>query len=253
MNKKIIFSVSLIFALSAFFSLPAKAEDNSLISIPLTPDTAVSSPSAEMIPQSINAEKKISNLVTRAYNLISSRTSSLAVLGDKINKSNLTGEQKMSLFGKINTQTSKLNELYNKIKINKNVKDTRALVKTIYTDFRIYAVFIPKIHTLMALHTLTNHLARFTTLLVQVQLKIDALKEKGINVDARQKLLDQAKKIVPEIQAKINSTIKTVDDIKPADYPASKNTFAASRTSIKTLRSMFFNIRKLLTDTKLAK
>jgi len=253
MNKKFIGFVVFLLVFGAFLSSAALAEENTFVAIPLTPDTTVSAPPVEMIPASINSERKLQNLITRANNLINLRVASLNALRTKVENSKLTGEQKSGLFGEINTQTNKLNELYNKIKISKDIKAARAMVKTIYTDFRIYAVFIPKVNSLMALHTLSNHLARFTTLLVEVQVKVDALKAKGVNVDARQEWLDKAKAIVPQIQTKINDTVKTLNALKPADYPGSKNTFASVRASTKELRSMFFNIRKLLTSTKLAK
>ena len=206
--------------------------------VPETPSVSVTAPVSEAPEKVINTTKRLSYLIARGQNLINTRLNSLNSLKAKIVASKLTAEQKESLNAKIDDRIAKLTDLAAQIKVGTDIEAVRAQVKSIFTDYRIYAVFLPQISSDRNLYTLINYADKLLTdTVVKIQARIDAAKAKGKDVAAKQAALDNAKTKLPELKIKAQELIAKADALTPVDYPTnSKTVLAAVRTGIKEIR-----------------
>jgi hypothetical protein len=252
--KKISSSLSIgIFALSLLFSTSVQAADDTVGNSAITPPIVnLPATTAENTPISLNKENRLSKLIAVGTMRINERVASLNKLKSKIQSNKvLTADQKSSLAALIDQNISSLNNLLVKIKADTDIKVARADVQSIYTSFRIYAVFIPQINTLIALDSQANHIVRLTDRFVQVQARIDAAKAKGKDVTARQSALDTAKATLEQIKTKLAVLMPKAQGLKPADYPTtSKTTLAELRTGIKDIQKLFHSINASLKIAK---
>jgi hypothetical protein len=240
--------LALAVAVGSFYAVSAKAADDAVIAPPVVVSPSVV---AENIPSDLKVEKRLDKIKTRGAKLVADRVASLNKLKSKIASSKLTDTQKNDLTTIIDTNISGLNSLADQIKAGTDASSTRALVQKIFTDFRIYAVVVPKIHALIALDRETNHVANVNERFARVQARIDAAKAKGKDVSARQTALDAAKTKLAEAENQINALIAKANSLKPADYPSiSKTVINDIRAGIKAVNTIFKQINQ---DLKTAK
>lgn len=242
-----------ILALSLFFATSVQAADdnvgNSVIAPPVVNLPATT---AENAPASLNKENRLSKLISVGTMRINERLASLNKIKAKIQANKvLTADQKSSLVVLIDQNISGLNNLLVKIKADTDTKVAKADVQSIYTGFRIYAVFIPQINTLIALDSQTNHVDKLAARFIKVQARIDAAKAKGKDIVARQTALDAAKATLEQIKTKLAVLMPKAQGLKPADYPtASKTTLAELRVGIKGVQNLFHSINANLKIAK---
>ena len=202
--------------------------------------------------KAINAEKKASKLQTLGANRINLRLASLDSLATKVKNSKLTTDEQTPILSQISTTQTALNTLKSQIASNTDVASLKTQVTSIYTDYRIYAIFLPQINAIIALDTQTNHIAKLNDKFTQSQTRIDAAKAKGTDVTTRQNALDDAKSIVSAVETSIANLTTQAQNLKPADYSTS-----TSKTVIKAitagLKDNTLKFQKVVKDLKIAK
>ncbi|MCX6713722.1 MAG: hypothetical protein NTV48_01300 [Candidatus Vogelbacteria bacterium] len=241
--KKIILSLLVV----SLFSVGqiALAEDAS--GVPGMPEVVVPQVVNEVVPASLDKEVRLDKIKNLGAKLIADRVNELNKLESKIlkEKKNNTVSSSSPLVTDIEAQKTGLIALGVSIKAGTVASSTKALVKTIYTDYRIFAVFIPKIHYLRAIETLKNHIANLTERFVKVQTNIDAAKVKGQDVTVRQANLDKAKITLAEVGTSLATLQIKAEGLKPADYPtASKTVLAELKAGIKDAQVKIKTVRQ---------
>lgn len=233
--KKISFSVSAAIAVCTL--LPAMvfaAEDSSPVVIPTEPVAPIIAPIAEPTIN-LGSEQRTARLTAIGLQLINARVFSLTALRNKIQlNKNLTTEQKATLVADIDGNVTKLNALAAEIKNwSGDAAGLKAKVQSIYTDYRVFAVLIPKIGLQTTLFVQSNHAAKLDEAFAKVQDKITAAGAKGIDITKWQAALDAAKAKKIDITTKITTITGLVNGLKPADYPdTSKQIMADGRKAV---------------------
>lgn len=226
----------------------AFAEGQSALEQPAAPSVSVSVPvTSEVVPNALKNEKQLKKLKNQGARMISERINSLNRLSKLVKKSKLTEAQKNSLLISINDQVASLTDLGVKIKADTAIETARNDVKSIYENYRIYSIFIPKIKLTISLYNQQNHIEKLNGYFSKVQEKINQAKAKGKDTAARQKSLDDSKAMIPTISAKINQTLAAVTALKPGDYPTtSKKVINDANKSLREIHSLFVRLGKTL-------
>jgi hypothetical protein len=208
---------------------------------------------SENEPSSIDKSNNLKNLIKTGDRLINQRVNSLNSLKKKIDgNSKLTASQKASLDTEIASQITALQTLKSKIDADTDLITAKADVKSIYTDFRIYAVELPKLKMTLTADLEQNYLDMLnTTTFPNVQTAINNARAAGQNVTARQTALDNAKTIAATVQPQITSVLSSLSTLKPSDYPTtSKSVLTSVQTTLKQIHTEF---KKIFTNLSKAR
>ena len=195
--------------------------------------------------------KTLPKIQARGSQLIKERVNSLNQNADAVAKSKLTADQKQAFAIYFTGKIADLNTLGTKIASSTDATSTKALISSIFTDYRIYAVAIPQIRLQKRIYEVQNHIAKLSDTFTKVQTNIDAAKAKGKDVAVWQKMLDDAKTLVATDSTKLTALMTLANNMKPADYPTtSKTTITTVNAGIKSvvndLNSIGKKVRKPL-------
>lgn len=180
--------------------------------------------------------------------LIKERLNSLASNRQVISSSKLTDEQKLSLTLLIDNNVTALTALRTSIASSTDASSTKALVNSVYTNFRVYGILIPQIRLEKRVYDLENHgLKIASTTFPKIQTNIDENKAKGRDVTAWQKNLDDAKALVAKDLLAVAALSGRVAALKPADYgTTTKASIESINKELKAIEKDFNSINKLV-------
>lgn len=221
---------------------------NTTNDIPTPPVITVAAPQTEIAPV-VDTTKSISKVIAKGTTLITQRTTALGKLKTKITGAKqLTDDQKTALTTMIDKNVTDLMTLSTTLAGETDIAKAKADVKSIYSTFRIYAVFIPKVSHLIGLYIQQAHAnTLLNTTFPKLQTKLDAWKARGIDTTTFQSSLDTAKTTLITIQGQITNLMTKVTAVQPSDYPAtSKTTFSDVKTGMKSITTQLTTLRKTL-------
>lgn len=200
------------------------------------------------VSASTTVSARMQKIVQNDTKLINDRLFALAALKTEINaNTNLSDSQKSSLKAMIETNISGLNNLLAKIQSDTDEATLKADSDKIYTDFRIYAVFIPKVKLLVNVYTQANHSAQVSDLLVRVQAKINSFSAAGADMSKNQIALDAAKSTLTQVDTKASTFTDKASSLKPSDYPTTSATVIAQvKAGIREIRNFFVQVNTSL-------
>jgi hypothetical protein len=180
----------------------------------------------------------------RGLRLIDERVKALASNSDAINRNkNLTAEQKTALVGQLNNSSAALMTLRTSIASSTDATSTRALIDSVYKDYRIYGIVIPKVRLEARVYQLKAHTVKLSDTFLKIQSKIDEHKAKGHDVTAWQKNLDDAKTKVAGHMFSLDEILKKTATLTPANYGTStRATIQEVNTQIQTIQKDFRTI-----------
>jgi hypothetical protein len=255
MKKPFISLLGLIFVMSLVWVIALPAPGDAAITVSTTfnaseaipPTTSYQSIVSERSVAYIDSAKSLKTLIAYGTSAINQRVQSLTALEKKVNSSKLAADNKASLTTAIDEQIHALQFLLDRIKSDTDLTVAKANVKSIYIDYRTYAVFIPKINLIMALNLQQNHITKLTGVFTKDQTAIDQQKDNCKDVAARQKALDDARALAALIQTKTNTALASISAMTPADYPInSKPVITAANTTLRDNRAQLLKIYALL-------
>lgn len=195
----------------------------------------------------LNLEMRLSKLIALGEKSVADRTLKLGALKTKIQASKITTTQKQALVDSIDAEVTNLNSLLANIKSSTSTASAKSLDNSVYTDYRVLAVFIPQEKILSSAYTLENHLTKLDDVFTKAQARIDTKKTSGKDVTILQQNLDSAKALEATISSNLNDVVSKANSMKPADYPVvSKATIKALNQSLKTVTADFKKINSIL-------
>lgn len=246
-------AVSLLSLTCLGFAGTAAAADSetALVNAPMPAVVSVAVAPSENSPASLSKVNKLPVLIDKGIALVTARLNSLVVLRKKVSNSKLTEQQKTGLLSMIDESAGSLTDLVGQIKVGTDIKVVREQVKGIFSNYRIYAVMIPQVNTLLGLYGLQNQLDNFNNnIFTNVQERLTLAQTQGKNVTARQAALDNAKAMAGDIQTNITYTVKEVTALKPADYPkTSSAVLKGGRSTFKDIHRAFLKLKTFLRGT----
>lgn len=231
----------------AFTSFSAFADSKDDVSMPYPPEISRVENVTEREERSVSVTNN-TRIKAQGDRLIRERIATLnstkKIFDD--NKS-LTPEQKASLSATITTNVAGLTSLRSTLATSTSATSSRILVKSIYTDFRIYGIVIPQVRLEKRVYDLMNHSQKLSDRFLLAQDKINKAKEKGYDVTQWQKSLDEAKISVATDMNTLVQLRTQVKALTPADYgTSSKATIESVNQSIRSISKNFNSIAKTL-------
>ena len=196
-------------------------------------------------------EANLTRLNTACTNAINQRLSSLNSANTKINSLvKLSSTQKQQYSGEIATDISGLQGVQTKCTNDfnaGNVQSLRADYQSIFTQYRIYAEFLPQIHLLAASDTMSVTATKLSDLATKLQSRIQSAN----NPSNLTSLLSDMQAKISGANSQYTTVESQVEPLTPQSYdsnPSStKATFQSARSDIQTGAS---DLKTSLSDAK---
>lgn len=181
---------------------------------------------------------RIQNLKTRADTEINRRLAALNLLTTKVNLlKKLSADQKTSFNTDIQNNITDLTALKVKIAADTDPITLQTDVKSIIGDYRIFALYIPKIHLLAGADAVTDMTTNLSILAIKLQTKITTDQQAGKDTTTAQAaLIDMQAKITAALTQAQNVTA-TVIPLAPTGYPGNSSSLKSSQVILKAARS----------------
>lgn len=188
----------------------------------LTPVSAL----AQIAPlsSSANQQTRISTLHTNCDNQINQRLTDLNNALTRMHSLvKLSDDQKSQFAGEIQTDITGLTALKAKCDADTDLTTLKSDYKSIFTQYRVYAVFLPQIHLLIASDTMAVTNAQLSDLATKLQSRIQ---EAGNPSNLTSLLTD--------MQSKISDSHTQYQTIESQITPLTPNSFNTDPTGTKT-------------------
>lgn len=185
----------------------------------------------------LQAQKQTS-LQKRGEEEISRRITSLNALVTKINGlEKLTAAEKISFTSEIQTDITDLTSLNAKIAADTDLNTLKTDVQSIVNDYRVYLLFMPKIHLLASADRATDTINVLAGLASNLSNRIDAAKTAGKDVTNLQSTLNEMNSKLTEATTEVTAIQNTVTPLTPDGYPANRATLVSARADLKVART----------------
>lgn len=183
-------------------------------------------------------QSRLTAIQTKGDQEIARRLTSLNKLTDKINSAGkLTATSKTSLVSEVNSTIDGLNTQKSTLDTATTLTDAKTAAQQILTDYRVYALVVPKVHLVKLSDDIQAVSAKLTTLSTRLQARIDAAKTAGKAVATLQTQLDDMKAKITDANT-IASGIETgVIGLQPTDYNSNHQVLAGDMAKLKTART----------------
>lgn len=220
-----------------------------LLVILIAPITIFAETNATALPRVAKHEMRTNAMNTnitaikqKADQLIADRVSSLNKMVTRLNDmKTLSPEEKTRLITKITSAITELTNLKTKIDADTNPISMLTDLKSIYTNYRIYAEFEPQTHLLASSDTLTKSINELTQLAGKLQIRITEAASGGNNVDALKTLLTDMQSKIADAKAQQVAIQKNLTNVTPSGFnnnkTAVKESFVDSKNLLKTARA----------------
>lgn len=203
-------------------------------------------------------ENVISNLKQRADNEITRRVEALNKLLKILSESKkLSSTTSASLSSQVQSNIDGLNTLKTKIDADTDITTLRADVKSIISNYYIFAFFIDYVHLNAALDRATTTENNIIVVWTKLQTKITEAQGKGqdvaslsANLTDMQNKLNDAKSLTTAASAELSGLLAT-------GYPANKTTLQDARTKLQAihadLKTAYLDAKKIIHGLRIDK
>ena len=182
-----------------------------------------------------SATIRIENLKSRADHEIDRRLASLNLVLTRISTfKHITDSDKASLTSSVKTEISNLTTLKTKIAADADLVTLRTDVKSIVDSYRVFLLFIPKIHLLAASDRILTINDEITSLSTKLEQKIQSAKTGGKDVAILEDYLADMKAKTEDAKNLATKVQTTVSLLAPNGYPGNRSTLLAGRDMLKT-------------------
>lgn len=206
-------------------------------------ETATVSPattSAAVRRDTVKAEitdQRVTALKEKADKEIERRITALNELIKKIAAlKKLPASDKATFTTQIQAEITNLTNLKTKIDADTDIITLRADVKSIVSTYRIFALFLPKIHILVAADMMSETIDRLSQIATKLQVRIQEAKSTGANVIALEAALADMQAKLTDAQKQFDSIETNITSLTPDGYPGNKSTLVNARGLLKTGR-----------------
>jgi hypothetical protein len=212
---------------------------------------AVSSSQSSKTGSSDAAKLKL--IISRGDAEINRRLQTLAHLNNDINASvHLSAANKVALTTQVNNTSNSLNTLKAKLDGDTTIAAARADAQSILTEYRVYALVVPKIHLIKMADDIQATDSKLSTVAGKLQTRINAAKTAGKDVSALEaKLTDMNAEIAAGQNIAANVETKVIV-LQPSDYNSDHKILSVYSSQLKTARSdnqAAFNDAKSIINT----
>jgi chromosome segregation ATPase len=178
--------------------------------------------------------QRLANLKTKGAAEIDRRIANLSAALEKLTAgTKLTAADKATLTKQIQDEVTGLTALKTKLAADTDLAMTRTDVQSIVTEYRVYALMLPKARMAASADRFTVVEDKLTALHDELQTKVDAAKTAGKDTTAMQASLDDMKAKIASAKTKSGSLVTQLLALQPTDYNANHTVLAGYRDSLK--------------------
>jgi hypothetical protein len=221
LNRRVIASISLVGLVLATLITPVHAVD--------TVDNTTTDPAQTA---------RMTNLVQRADNEIDRRLVALNNLTAKISTlKRISDGQKSAFNSEIQTNITSLTNLKAKIDADTDLPTLKQDVQSIVDNYRIFALYMPKIHLLAGADIASDMAGSLGSLAIKLQNKITTDQQAGKDVATLQTLLTEMQTKVSDASNQAANITDLVIQLVPSGYPGNSTNLSSARDMLKTARA----------------
>jgi hypothetical protein len=186
---------------------------------------------------------------TRADSQIEMRLASLNSAMTKIGEvKRLTSDEQTTFSNEIEQDINALTALKAKIDADTDPATLKTDATAIYSDFRVYAVFLPQIHEIISTDIIEVTATNLTAIAVKLQTRITEMQTAGKSVSELQGFLTDMQAKIADAQTQATAAFNEIVSLSPSSYPGSTSILKDARAKIKTATN---DLKAALVDTKL--
>ncbi len=242
MSKKslIIYSLVTVLAMGVAFNIPVPPAN----AVTATgPTTFMQKTEARASIAAQRNSEMLSRIIQRADQLIATRLGSLQKLltriqGDK----RLSDADKTNLTNDIQTTVGNLQTLKTKIDADTDEATARADAKSIVTNFRIYAIYEPKVRLITTISNLQTSSSNVSSVSARIQTLLNNLKAQGKDTTAAQAALNDVNTQLTAINTLLSADRTLVSNVN-TNTSDPQSIFVQVRKDLATVRADFAKIR----------
>lgn len=230
------------------FSLSAALLGLGFAALSLTPALADSTPTPSP-STSTKAEQQAQVQLDRMHSIqqkgdgyITPRLTSLnSFLSYTKGSSVATSSQAQSVIGELGSEVSGLTTLKGTIDAFSDPSQIKTgllpLVQDIFSNYRVYAVVLPKDHGLLHVAYLNNLTTNFATVQAQITQEITFAQGQNLNVSTLQADNTKYGAAVSQFSTDLNAVQGTLAALTPQGYPGNESSFATAKTQFGTVHT----------------
>lgn len=191
--------------------------------------------SAHAIASSDTQAERLQLIISRSDLEINRRLAKLQALSSKINAATkLTSSDKAAITNEVNAAISGLQALKTKIDTDTTLADARVDAKSIVTEYRVYALIMPKVALLRAADAQQASEDKLSSLADKLQTAITAKKDAGKDVTALQASLDNMRSKIADARSVSTTVQSKVLPLQPTDYNSDHAVLSGYASQLKT-------------------
>ncbi len=182
-----------------------------------------------------NQKNNMAKLEARGDREINRRVNALRELLERLNRiKRLSPTDKSSLTSQVQTEINNLIALKAKIDADTDITTLRTDVQSIIKSYRVFALFIPKIHILAAADRMITSADLASQVVTKLQDRINKAQSAGKNVSALQTALADMQSKIADSKTQSANAQSLVTPLTPDGYPGNKSVLQQARAAIKT-------------------
>jgi seryl-tRNA synthetase len=197
------------------------------------------------------SQNQLGNLKQRADNEIKRRIDALnKLLGILSQSKKLSATDAANLTSQVQANINSLNTLKTKIDADTDLVTLKTDVKSIISNYYIFAFFLNYVHLNAAFDRATTTMNNMTTVWTKLQAKIAEAKSKGQDVTALNTQLSDMQNKLNNVKSIIASAQGELTGLSFSGYPGNKSTLQDARTKLQTvyqdLKTGYQDARKIV-------
>lgn len=205
--------------------------------------------------QTTNQQTRMQTIISKGDQEITRRLASLNNLIAKINAATkLTTSDKASLSSEVNSEISGLTALKTKLDAETTLADAKTDAQQIYSDYRVYALVVPKVHLVKLADDIQTTDTKLTTLAGKLQSRITTAQQAGKDVSLLQTELADMDSKISAAQGAASQIEGSVINLQPTDYNSNHQLLSGDMDRLKTARTdnhaAFADAKSIVTSLK---
>ncbi|HET9173953.1 MAG TPA: hypothetical protein VFN56_01585 [Candidatus Saccharimonadales bacterium] len=217
--------------------------------------TSTTSGTTSTTSTSTTTANRLATLQSKGAAEITRRITSLNAAAAKLNSlTKITTSDKAYLSNEINTEISGLTSLQSKLAADTTLSDARTDVKSIYTDYRVYALLLPKTWIVKAADGQQVAEGNLTALASKLQSRLDSAKESGKEVTQLQNELNDMETQTRNAQAISQPMEQKVLTLQPSDFNSDHSILSGDVAQLKTAhadnQAAFQDAKNIISELK---
>lgn len=190
------------------------------------------------VAQQTAQQNRATNLINRANQEINRRLTSLNNLLTLISSvKRLSGSEKSPLTDQVQNEITNLTSLQSKIDADTDLTTLKIDVQSIIKSYRVYALFVPKIHLIVIAEEIIDGINQLNTNIVaKLEFRINKDKTAGKNTTSLETSLADMKAKLIDAQAQAQKALDILIPLTPDGYPGNKTQLQMARNSLRLAR-----------------